>query len=154
MILLILLFLFFSCLKEKNISSNGIVALILARGGSKGIPLKNLSIISGITLLGRALRIIKNSKLFDDIWVSTDNWSIAYEANFYHVNVHMRHESVSRDETTSLESIVEFLNGHRYVDNIALIQCTSVFIREKYLQLAVEYFQNQSIDCVFSVTRL
>lgn len=127
--------------------------MILARGGSKGIPLKNLSKINDESLLGRALRVIKNSKLFDDIWVSTDNWAIAYEADFYNVNVHMRHESVSRDESTSLESIIEFLNGHRHIENIALIQCTSIFIREKYLQLAVEYFQNQSIDCVFSVTR-
>lgn len=129
------------------------MALILARGGSKGIPLKNLAKVGAISLLERALNVVKNSKVFDDVWVSTDSRLIAHHLNFHRANVHMRHESAARDESTSLEAVIEFLNGHRHVHNIALVQCTSVFIREKYLELAVAHFRNPSVDCVFAATR-
>lgn len=56
------------------------VALILARGGSKGIPLKNLVNINGLSLLARSISIIKNSNAFADIWVSTDHPLIGAEA--------------------------------------------------------------------------
>lgn len=140
-----------------NISrgTNGIVALILARGGSKGIPYKNLAKIDGVSLLGNTLRIIHNCRWkFDEVWVSTDDNLIAREARRFNANVHYRSEYSARDEATSIESIQEFLNGHRHIQSIALIQCTSVFIRESYLEAAVEMFsQSHDIDCVFSVQR-
>lgn len=147
-----------SCPRESSIAKGKyrteFTALVLARGGSKGIPLKNLAKINGISLLGRTLRIMKNSNAFDELWVSTDHQRIAEEAAFYGANVHWRHESSARDETTSLEAVQEFLRGHQNVRNVALIQCTSVFISEKYLEKAFELFQrNENVDCVFAVTR-
>lgn len=61
-------------------SNNTITALILARGGSKGIQLKNIVEIGGITLLGISLSTMQESKLFGSIWVSTDHEKIADEA--------------------------------------------------------------------------
>lgn len=131
-----------------------ITALILARGGSKGIPLKNLAKVNGVSLLGRSLRIIKNSNEFDEVWVSTDHWRIADEAVHFGAKVHWRHESTARDESTSLEAVQEFLKGHSNIRHIALVQCTSVFIRERYLKKAADLFRwNQDADCVFAVTR-
>lgn len=129
--------------------------MILARGGSKGIPYKNLAKIDGISLLGRALRIIHNCrKCFREVWVSTDSELIAQEARRYNANVHYRSEYTARDEATSIESIREFLNGHSHVRSLALIQCTSVFIYEQYLEAAVNKFDgNPIVDCVFSVQR-
>lgn len=129
-----------------------LTALVLARGGSKGILLKNLAKINNVSLLGRALRVITNSNGFDELWVSTDHPRIADEAAFFGANVHWRHESTARDESTSLEAVQEFLRGHPNVRNIALIQCTSVFIHEKYLEKAVGLF-DEDVDCVFAVTR-
>lgn len=54
--------------------------LVLARGGSKGIPLKNLQKIGNRTLLDISLTTIKNAKIFDSIWLSTDHDLIAKEA--------------------------------------------------------------------------
>ncbi|XP_055309383.1 N-acylneuraminate cytidylyltransferase isoform X2 [Sitodiplosis mosellana] len=135
--------------------SEGIVALILARGGSKGIPYKNIAKIAGVSLLGRALRVIHNCRnCFQEVWVSTDNEMIAKEARRYNANVHYRSEHSARDEATSIESIQEFLGGHSHVHNIALIQCTSVFIYEYYLERAANIFNRQpDIDCAFSVQR-
>lgn len=143
------------CKNDSNIDySQGIVALVLARGGSKGIPLKNLAKIDNISMLGRALRIIKNCNCFVDVWVSTDSNTIAQEAYRNNVNVHYRSEYSARDEATSVESIQEFLSGHPNIKNIALIQCTSVFLNEYYLDAAVKRFVSSAhIDCVFSAYR-
>ena len=61
-------------------TNNTITAVILARGGSKGIPLKNIVKIEGITLLGISLTAMQQSGLFGSIWVSTDHEKIAEEA--------------------------------------------------------------------------
>lgn len=61
-------------------ASSSVVALILARGGSKGIKLKNIQRIDGMTLLGISLRQIQLAGFFESIWVSTDNEAIAAEA--------------------------------------------------------------------------
>lgn len=56
-------------------------ALILARGGSKGIRLKNLAKLNGTSLLGRSIKVLKEFRRFRDVWVSTDNQEIADEAD-------------------------------------------------------------------------
>lgn len=63
-----------------NSSTNDLHALILARGGSKGIPLKNLVEVNGLSLLSRSIITISNSSCFKHIWVSTDDEKIAVEA--------------------------------------------------------------------------
>lgn len=54
--------------------------MILARGGSKGIPNKNLKHLDGISLLAHTITVLNTSNLFHHIWVSTDSDSIAEEA--------------------------------------------------------------------------
>lgn len=144
------------CQTDCNINyDSGVVAVILARGGSKGIPHKNLAQIDGVSLLGRALRTIHNCNCFVEVWVSTDDEKIASEAYRYNASVHYRSKHSARDEATSLEAIQEFLSRHQNIKNVALIQCTSIFLREVYLAAAVKRFSSQSdIDCIFSVYRL
>lgn len=129
------------------------MALILARGGSKGIPLKNLAKINGLSLLGRSILVATNANVFSAIWVSTDHFKIAHEAELHGAKVHFRPNHLAADETASIDAVAEFLQNHRHVQNIALIQCTSVFITEEYLQKAVTLFQSTDVDCVFSVVR-
>jgi Cytidylyltransferase len=61
-------------------SSRAVTALILARGGSKGIKLKNIQQIDGLSLLGISLTALQETELFESIWVSTDHEAIAEEA--------------------------------------------------------------------------
>lgn len=68
------------CFDSITNNTKAITGLILARGGSKGIPLKNIQRIDGVTLLGIALTALQQSKIFQSIWVSTDHPLIAEEA--------------------------------------------------------------------------
>lgn len=61
-------------------NSTEFVALILARGGSKGIPRKNLAPIGGVSLLARSIQTIQRANVFKEIWVSTDDDEISSEA--------------------------------------------------------------------------
>lgn len=68
---------------NRNLPENNymdVTALILARGGSKGIPLKNIARIGNQTLLGRTLDTIHNFTRFNGVWVSTDNELISQVA--------------------------------------------------------------------------
>ncbi|XP_017136647.1 N-acylneuraminate cytidylyltransferase A [Drosophila miranda] len=132
-------------------SKSEIHALILARGGSKGIKYKNLVKIEGLSLLARTIITIQNSSCFDHIWVSTDDKRISIEANKYGAIVHNRPSEIARDETSSLDAIKEFLDVHKAIHNFSLFQCTSVFLKEKYINEAALAFKNH--DCVFAAMR-
>ncbi|KAL5291967.1 CMAS family protein [Megaselia abdita] len=132
-------------------NSSEFVALILARGGSKGIPRKNLAPIGRVSLLARAIQTIQRANVFNEIWVSTDDDEISNEAIRYGAFSHIRPESVSSDTATSIEAVQEFIGKHEDVKKVALFQCTSVFLREEYVRKAFE--ESQNVECIFSVTR-
>lgn len=69
------------CFDNISNSSTAVTALILARGGSKGIHLKNIQKIDGVSLLGISLTALQRAKRFETIWVSTDHQQIADEAS-------------------------------------------------------------------------
>jgi hypothetical protein len=69
------------CIDRISNHSSAVTALILARGGSKGIKLKNIQRIDNISLLGISLTALQQcTKCFDSIWISTDHELIAEEA--------------------------------------------------------------------------
>lgn len=126
------------------------VALILARGGSKGIPLKNLAKLGGKSLLCRSIQTLQEvSGKYSGLYVSTDHPLIAQEAETCNATVHWRSAETATDETTSLESVQEFLGKHPEVERVALIQCTSPFTQAEYLHEAFELTE----ECVFAVRR-
>ncbi|XP_022222923.2 N-acylneuraminate cytidylyltransferase [Drosophila obscura] len=150
-LLLILPHLLFQIECVQTCSKSELHALILARGGSKGIKYKNLVEIAGLSLLARTIRTIQNSSCFDHIWVSTDDKRIAIEAEKYGAIVHNRPSEFARDDTSSLDTIKEFLNAHKAIHNFSLFQCTSVFLKETYIKEAALAFKTQ--DCVFAAKR-
>jgi len=80
-----------------------IVALICARGGSKGIKNKNLLKIKGNSLLQIAINQAKKINFIEDIFVSTDSFRIAREAKKNGALVpFMRPKKLSRDNTPEI----------------------------------------------------
>uniref|UniRef100_A0A182W3I7 N-acylneuraminate cytidylyltransferase n=1 Tax=Anopheles minimus TaxID=112268 RepID=A0A182W3I7_9DIPT len=155
-----LLIKFGSCITDDNDTKYPIAALVLARGGSKGIPLKNIvEIQPNQTLLARALDTIQHSDVFSSIWVSTDHEQIAAEASRHGAEVFARSTMHAQDHSTSLEATREFLDSHPEIEHFALIQCTSPLLRADYLVQAAQQIRS-CIDnamgmpsCTFSVVR-
>lgn len=130
-----------------------IAALIPARGGSKGLPLKNIRPCAGIPLIAWALRAIKDSEVFDSVWVSTDHPDIASVAEQYGAKVHWRSAEVSQDTTSSVDTSREFLKSHPEIEVLAMIQCTSPALHPDHLKGARDLIRNKGYESVFSVVR-
>ena len=106
-----------------------VAGLILARGGSQGIPLKNLAPLGGKPLLEWALGAMLNFGGFDSLWVSTDHAAIATCATSLGALVFPRSPRFATPTAPSIEAVNEFLHSHPEVDVVALVQCTSPFLR-------------------------
>ncbi|XP_068444474.1 N-acylneuraminate cytidylyltransferase A [Clinocottus analis] len=130
-----------------------VAALVLARGGSKGIPLKNIKMLAGVPLLGWVLRAAVDSEMFDSVWVSTDHDEIEKVAKSWGAKVHRRSPEVSRDSSTSLETIQEFVRINPEIDVVCNIQATSPCLHPFHLTEALEMITQQDYDSVFSVVR-
>uniref|UniRef100_A0A4W5JW74 N-acylneuraminate cytidylyltransferase n=1 Tax=Hucho hucho TaxID=62062 RepID=A0A4W5JW74_9TELE len=143
--------------KTKVIKDSGekrhIAALILARGGSKGIPLKNIKMLAGVPLIGWVLRAAVDSKQFHSVWVSTDHDDIEKVAKAWGAQVHRRSPEVSKDSSSSLDTIQEFARLNPEVDVICHIQATSPCLHPFHLKEALEMITKQGCQSVFSVVR-
>nr|KAF6360211.1 hypothetical protein mMyoMyo1_011163 [Myotis myotis] len=124
-----------------------LAALILALGGSKGIPLKNIKHLAGV--LPAAL----DSGVFQSVPVSTDHDEIENVAKQFGARVHRRSSEVSKVSPTSLDAIVEFLSYHNEVDMVGNIQATSPCLHPTDLQKVSEMIREEGYDSVFSVVR-
>ena len=107
------------------------VLIIPARGGSKGIPKKNLKTVNGISLIERAIKTALKSRV-DQIIISTDFREIEDIAKQYGVLIHSRSIENSRDtsstESVILEVIEKFENNWTKESVIGVYQVTSPFV--------------------------
>lgn len=127
-------------------------AVIPARGGSKGIPRKNLQTVGGISLVGRAVRAAQAAEIFSEIWVSTDSDEIAAEARNHKAKVLTRPGELAEDSTPT-EEVLSFHLGSdlsEFHGVLALIQCTSPFLRGQSLRDGRRLLVESDLGSVFS----
>ena len=130
-----------------------VAGLILARGGSQGIPLKNITPLSSHPLLVWSLGAMKAFGRFDSVWVSTDHPLIAQCASSMGASVFHRSPKFAKCGTPSVDAVQEFLSVHPEVDIVGLVQCTSPFLQPEFLNRAYELVIERGYDSVFSVSR-
>ncbi|GHD52140.1 MULTISPECIES: N-acylneuraminate cytidylyltransferase [Streptomyces] len=110
-----------------------VLAVIPARGGSKGVPAKNLLPVGGVPLVARAVRECRATRLVTDVVVSTDDQAIAAAAREAGAEVVLRPAAIAGDTATSEAAVLHALDAHEAlhgsaVDVVLLVQCTSPFI--------------------------
>jgi N-acylneuraminate cytidylyltransferase len=107
------------------------ILIIPARGGSKGIPRKNLKMVNGISLVERSLRVALKSKV-DQIIVSTDDKEIADVAIKYGATLHNRSSENSGDSASTESVILEVVEKYQINwpsdSAVGFIQVTSPFV--------------------------
>lgn len=134
----------------------GTVAIIPARGGSKGLAGKNLLALGGLPLVGRAVLAALKAPSIDRVYVTSDDPEILKCAARYGAQTITRPDALSTDTCSSesalkhaLESIQE---RHPLPEHFFFIQCTSPFLRADDLEKAVTLFRQSSADSLFSGT--
>lgn len=110
-----------------------VVAVIPARGGSKGVPAKNLAAVGGIPLVARAVRECRAARLVTDVVVSTDDSGIAAAARGAGAVVVRRPGDIAGDTATSEAAVLHAMDAYESehgtrVDAVLLVQCTSPFL--------------------------
>lgn len=127
------------------------VAVILARGGSKGIPNKNIKEIAGKPLLAWSIDAALQSGIFDKVWVSTDSDEIEVVAAKYGAEVHRRAPITATDEASSELGLLEFAFKHPDFDVLSLIQCTSPLTTSYDYEKARAKFDDTYADSLLTV---
>ena len=120
--------------------------IILARGGSKGVPGKNIKKVNGIPLLAYPIIAAKKAKYISDIYVSTDDIDIKNVALEYGAEVIDRPKEFAQDDTLDIDAMkhaVEYLNSY---DDIVHLRATTPMVESDVLDEAIEYFIENS-DC-------
>lgn len=100
-------------------------AIIPARGGSKGLPRKNLRRLCGQTLLARCIGTCQAAGL--DVVVSTEDAAIAAEAVRCKARVHTRPESLAQDDSTTWDVVRDAIDSPDLAP-IVIAQCTAPFM--------------------------
>lgn len=127
------------------------IAIIPARGGSKGIPDKNLQIIGGERLISRAVRTCLLAESVSTVYVSTDSELIAEAAMEAGGTPLMRPDELSKDDSSSEEALFHALKEINISPKIVVFaQCTSPFTSHLDIQRAVEIVANNLGDVAFS----
>jgi CMP-N,N'-diacetyllegionaminic acid synthase len=130
-----------------------IAALVPARGGSKGIPRKNLAPVAGRPLLAWTLDCAFASRRVTRTLVSTDSTEIAELARSLGAEVLDRPAELASDETPMLDVITHALAAVR-CDVLVLLQPTSPLRRPEHVDAAVDLLLDSGADSVVSVVEV
>ena len=126
------------------------VAVIPARGGSRGIPRKNLRRLGGETLLARAIRKCRQASEISQTFVTTEDDDIAAEAAQHGATVIWRPAELSRDESKSDETLLHACK-HIEADILAFVQCTAPFMSVEELDGTIRTLVSTEADLAVAV---
>lgn len=133
-----------------------IIAVIPARGGSKGIPRKNVRLMNGMPLIEYSINNAKACKLITDIVVSSDDEEIVKISRNSECEIVLRDKTLAEDSVT-LDPVIhdavlkmENRKGYKY-DIVITLQPTSPLLTSQTLNLAIESFIESSFDTYISV---
>ena len=130
------------------------VAIIPARGGSKGIPKKNLKKFCGKPLLVWTINQALKTKSIDSVWVSSDSVEILKVSKKAGANVIVRPKYLSADTTTSesawLHALDHIEKKTKAVDIVIGLQATNPIRESSDITNAIAKFQQTHADSLFT----
>lgn len=132
------------------------LAIIPARGGSKRIPRKNIKNFLGKPIIAYSIEAAINSKLFDEVMVSTDDDEIAEIALRYGAKVPFRRSKKNADDfATTVDVLIEVIEYYKAQGNtferVACIYPSAPFTNSNKLKEAFSVLITKGYDAVFPV---
>ncbi|BFN01421.1 pseudaminic acid cytidylyltransferase [Moraxella sp. K23] len=127
------------------------VCIIPARGGSKRIPRKNIKDFCGKPMLARAIETAKNSQLFEQIIVSTDDGAIADIARHHGATVSRRPAELADDYATTAAVIRHVLQSMPKASHICCLYPCTPLLKSQYLTDSFECWQSSNSLYCFPV---
>lgn len=137
------------------IGNRRILAVTLARGGSKRIPRKNIAFIGGRPLISYTFDSVKNSKYIDEYIVSTDDYDIIDVAQENGVRSLKRPADLAEDSSTSADAMIHAVKkvGQDFY-YIVEIMATNPLKTAEDIDSVIEMLYDKDADSVASVVRI
>lgn len=129
------------------------LCVIPARGGSKGIPDKNIRLLDGKPLISYAINAAKDSGIFDIIVTSTDSDRIASVAEVYGSQIIKRPPELATDNSLVADTMIHALNQIQKHDYVVLLEATSPLLIGRDLMMAAKKLIDSNTDMVLSVCK-
>ena len=130
------------------------LAVIPARGGSQRIPKKNLADFGGKPAISRVIEIVRCSRIFERIVISTDDLEIASEAKAAGAEVIHRSQELSDDFTPLQPVVVHAIKQVPDAEFVCLILATAILLRPERLSLAYSMLLKEpELDYVIGIRR-
>lgn len=132
------------------INNKSILAIIPARGGSKGVRRKNLRMVQGKSLLAHTIEIAKQSKYIDKLIVSSEDDEIIQAAEAAGAEVpFVRPEELASDKASGVATILHALSMLPYYDYVIVLQVTSPLRQAVDIDDCLRYcLQHKAAACV------
>ncbi len=129
------------------IDEKKILAVIPARGGSKGVPRKNIRDLAGKPLIAWTIEAAKKSKYIDRLILSSEDPEIIAVAKSYGCEVpFVRKIELAQDDTPGIEVVLDAVQRCLGYTHVLLLQPTSPFRTHKHIDDLIEKFnQKKSI---------
>ena len=136
-----------------------ILAIIPARGGSKGVPRKNIKLLAGKPLLEYTAAVALKSTLLLKVIVSTEDDEIISVAKTLNLEIPFKRPiDLATDSSSSLSVILHaleyFESKNVYFDSVCLLQVTSPFRTVEFLDEAIQKFIKSGSDSLISVQEI
>ena len=135
-----------------------ILAIIPARGGSKGVPRKNIRPLGGKPLIAHTIEVALKTKEIGRVIVSTDDEEIRMVALGYGAEVpFLRPKELAQDDTPDRHYLVHALdwlrvNEHYIPDVVLLLRPTSPFRRVEHIERVLVMMKTMKADSIRTVT--
>lgn len=134
------------------------IAIIPARGGSKRIPRKNIKNFLGKPIIAYSIEAALESKLFDEVMVSTDDLEIANISRQYGAKVpFLRSDVNSNDFATTIDVIAEVIAEYKKLgqefDYTCCIYPCAPFVTAKILASSFKKINSERLDCILPVLK-
>ena len=135
------------------IEGKKVIGIIPARGGSKGVPKKNIKLLLGIPLIVWTIKEAQKSKYIDRLILSSDDQEIISVAKKYGLEVpFLRPSKLAQDDTNSMEVTLHALQQCPEFDLIVLLQPTSPLRKVEDIDGAVRKMIDSGAPACVSVT--
>ena len=133
-----------------------ILAIVPARGGSKGLKLKNLRKIKNRSLIEITGKFIKKCKFIDYALISTDNKRIAKEGKKNGLDFIRRPKNISGDKVPDVKVILhayrELIKKKKFYDLIIMLHPTSPLREKNDLKKAIKFLLKNKFDSVWTIS--
>lgn len=137
-------------------SRSVIVAIIPARGGSKGLPQKNLAECGGKPLIAWSIEHAIDSHMVDEVYVTSDDPSILEAASNYGALTIQRPKELAGDDSSSEEALIHAIKEIRSrgadIELVVFLQATSPLRDFSDLDKAIAKLKRDKLDSLLSVS--